>query len=95
MDSETSADPLPHESAADLLAEVEATITVMGLANIPSATISLPVIYEHTNTLYERILMFLPSALRTMTRQQELTLWGRLAHIRQWLESTALRLRVR
>jgi hypothetical protein len=96
MDAEASGEPLPRRSAVDLLAEVEAIIAMMESVNTPSARISLlHLIYERTNESYERIWTLLPAALRTMTPQQQVTLWDRLAHIRRWLGSTAVRVRAR
>jgi hypothetical protein len=93
MDSEPTTS-LSVESSADLLADVDAAIAIMGLTQVPSE-IDLSSFYEYTSRCYARVLSQLPAALRRMTHEQELIFWNRLAVIRQWLESTTIRLRAR
>jgi hypothetical protein len=93
MDSDPSNNlPRLDENVSALLEEVDAAIAMIRLAETMRGE-ALRRLYQPTKKSYELTLTLLPGALRTMSDRQERAMWARLASVREWIESTALRLR--
>ena len=85
----------PRGAASEVLVEVEVAVAWMELAKLLSEAEALRRLYENTKLSFDRASMLMPTATRTMSHEEELAVWNRLAPIQRWLESTAGRLRVR